>query len=71
MNLKLIIQILIGVVGYGVWAFMAYCDPAQRPDFLKFNIAMAVGTIGLVLRDMKSPAADPAVRPTAAEQVTK
>ncbi len=69
MNLKLALQILIGLTGYGVWAFMAYADPTQRPDFLKFNITMAVGTIGLVLRDMKTPAGDPAPTPT--EQVTK
>jgi hypothetical protein len=47
------IKIVIGVTGYAVWALMAYNDPAQRPDFLKFNIAMAVGTIGLVVRDMQ------------------
>ncbi len=45
----------IGVVGYGVWAFMAYIDPAQRTDFLHFNILMAGGTIGLVVRDMHQP----------------
>ena len=56
MNLKTAIQVLIGVVGYGVWALMAYYDPAQRADFLKFNIAMATGTIMLVLRDMQAPA---------------
>jgi hypothetical protein len=55
MNMKMCIQISIGIVGYLVWALMAYNDPTQRPDFLKFNIAMAVGTIGLVLRDMQQP----------------
>ncbi len=55
MNTRMRIQIAIGIVGYLVWALMAYADPAQRPDFLKFNIAMAVGTIGLVLRDMQQP----------------
>jgi short-subunit dehydrogenase len=68
MNLKLAIQILIGAVGYSVWAAMAYFDPAQRADFLHFNVAMAVGTIGLVLRDMKTPADS---SPTTTEQVTK
>lgn len=56
MCLQNIIKILIGVIGYLVWAFMAYVDPAQRPDFLKFNIFMAGGTIGLVLREMGAPA---------------
>lgn len=63
--MKLVIQILIGVAGYLVWAAMAYFDPTQRPDFLKFNIAMAVGTIGLVLRDMQQPAAVPPPAPAA------
>lgn len=70
MNLKTVFQILIGALGYGVWAAMAYCDPTLRTDFLKFNIGMAVGTIGLVLRDMNAPAA-PAVPPSTPEQVTK
>jgi hypothetical protein len=59
MNLKIIFQILIGALGYCVWAAMAYFDPTLHPDFLKFNIGMAVGTIGLVLRDMNAPAAPP------------
>jgi hypothetical protein len=72
MQLRTVIQILIGVVGYVVWAAMAYFDPSQRADFLHFNVAMAVGTIGLVLRDMKTPAdAGPAVHQTTTEQVTK
>lgn len=61
--MKLAIQILIGLAGYLVWAAMAYADPTQRPDFLKFNIAMAMGTIGLVLRDMKSPPSDAPQQP--------
>jgi hypothetical protein len=56
-NAKLWIQIVIGTVGYGAWACMAYGDRSLLPDFLKFNIAMAIGTIGLALRDM--PAAGP------------
>lgn len=47
-----IVKALIGITGYGVWALMAYLDPAQRHDFLVFNIGMATGTIGLALRDM-------------------
>lgn len=49
------VKALIGLTGYGVWAAMAYADPTLRPDFLKFNIAMAVGTIGLLVRDMQAP----------------
>ena len=45
---------LIGITGYAVWALFAYTDPSQRPDFLRFNIAMVMGTIGLVLRDMQT-----------------
>lgn len=54
MNIKIIFQTIVGAVGYGAWALMSYIDPTLRPDFLKFNIAMAVGTIGLVLRDMRT-----------------
>ncbi|MDB5777628.1 MAG: hypothetical protein JWP38_3761 [Herbaspirillum sp.] len=59
MNLKLAIQIAIGLAGYCVWGAMAYVDPTQRPEFLKFNVLMCVGTIGLVLRDMQSPPPPP------------
>ena len=58
-TLKMIFQIIVGALGYIVWAVMAYYDPIQRPDFLKFNIAMAVGTISLVIRDMSAPGAAP------------
>lgn len=54
MNVKLIFQTIIGAAGYIAWAVMAYLDPTLRSDFLRFNIAMAVGTIGLVLRDMRA-----------------
>jgi hypothetical protein len=57
--IKVIVQVVVGLAGYGVWAFMAWADPTLRPDFLKFNIAMAVGTIGLVLRDMQPPESKP------------
>jgi hypothetical protein len=49
---KTFAQFLIGIVGYCVWAAMAYADPTQRHDFLAFNIAMASGTILVVVRDM-------------------
>lgn len=69
MNIKLMIQIAIGATGYVTWAIMAYLDSTLRADFLKFNVAMAVGTIGLVLRDMQgAPLPPPAttVEPAAA-----
>lgn len=56
MNISLLIKIVIGAVGYCVWAAMAFYDPSLRGTFLNFNIMMATGTIGLVLRDMQ-PAA--------------
>jgi hypothetical protein len=66
LNLKMTFLIIIGVTGYGVWALMAYLDPSVRGNFLNFNISMAVGTIGLVLRDMKSDPTEklPDVRPS-------
>lgn len=65
MNTKLVIHVGIGIVGYVVWAIMAYADPSQRSGFLTFNISMATGTIGLALRDMQNPekpASDVAVK---------
>lgn len=56
---KLILHVLIGFVGYMVWALMAFFDPTLRHDFLVFNIGMATGTIGLALRDMKAAADAP------------
>lgn len=61
MNLKFVIQIVIGMTGYIAWAIMVFLDPTLRPDFLHFNITMALGTIGLVLRDMQSSAPKPPV----------
>lgn len=49
------IKLAIGIAGYVAWAIMAFIDPTLRTDFLRFNIAMAMGTIGLVLRDMAPP----------------
>ncbi len=60
MNLRTILLIVIGVVGYSVWAVMAYLDPAVRVNFLNFNIVMTTGTIGLVLRDMPTTPTNPA-----------
>ncbi|QJD91820.1 hypothetical protein HH213_18020 [Duganella dendranthematis] len=51
---KVILHVLLGFVGYAVWAMMAFFDPSLRHDFLVFNIGMATGTIGLALRDMKT-----------------
>ena len=52
-KLRTVAKVITGLTGYGVWALFAWFDPAQRPDFLRFNIAMAVGTIGLAVRDMQ------------------
>lgn len=75
MNLKFAMLIIIGLVGYLVWGFMAYFDETLRHDFLAFNIAMASGTIGIVVRDMKSssdtPPISPPVTPTAPTYISK
>lgn len=63
MPLKIKLQILLGLVSYGVWAGMAFADPSLRADFLHFNVLIATGTIGLALRDMQSPAAVDPVQP--------
>ena len=70
MNIKYTTLIIIGVIGYLVWAAMAILDPSLRHDFLAFNIMMASGTIGVVVRDMKSgdypkpPPSPPVAAPT-------
>jgi hypothetical protein len=61
MNAGLWIRIVVGTVGYSAWACMAFLDRSLLPDFLKFNIAMAVGTIGLALRDMPPAVSIPAL----------
>ncbi|HEX7642039.1 MAG TPA: hypothetical protein VF472_07475 [Burkholderiaceae bacterium] len=67
MNAALWIRIAVGTVGYSAWACMAFFDRSLLPDFLKFNIAMAVGTIGLALRDMPPAVPVPALSPKTGE----
>ena len=69
MSARLWIQIVVGTVGYIAWACMSFFDHSLLPDFLKFNIAMAVGTIGLALRDMP-PALPVPVIPTLAGDIS-
>ncbi len=59
MNSATVIPIILGTVSYIVWAVMAYFDPTQRADFLKLNVVIVSGTIGLKLRDMQSPPPPP------------
>lgn len=65
MNAGLWIRIAVGTVGYSAWACMAFLDRSLLPDFLKFNIAMAAGTIGLALRDMPPAVPAPTFPPQA------
>jgi len=51
---KKTITIAAGLVGYVAWAVIAYYDPSQRPDFLKFNIGLATGAVALAVRDLQS-----------------
>lgn len=53
MQLKTILQIVVGAVSYSAWGVFAFFDPSVRPDFLHFNVGIAMGVIGLVLRDMQ------------------
>ncbi len=43
----------IGLFGYGVWALMAYLDPAQRAEFLHFTTTAVLTSAAIVLRDMQ------------------
>ena len=54
LKFKLVMLTIIGATGYIAWAIMAFYDPSQRTAFLSFNMTLATGTIGLVLRDMPS-----------------
>jgi hypothetical protein len=48
----------IGLLGYGVWAVMAYFDPAQRSEFLHITSTAVMTTAAIVLRDMQSSKKD-------------
>lgn len=54
---KFWIFVLIGVVGFAAWAFMAYQDASLRADFLTFVKDAVIGIVGLALREM--PTANP------------
>lgn len=43
----------VGLLGYGVWAGIAYFDPAQRGEFLHFTSTAVLTTAAIVLRDMQ------------------
>lgn len=63
---KFYLLLAVGVIGFAVWAAMAFQDPALRPDLLTFVKATVIGLVGLVLRDMPPPSTPtaPAVVPT-------
>jgi hypothetical protein len=55
MPFKTKILIAIAIAGFASWAgIVAYRPDLYLADFLTFSKAMAVGTIGLALREMPS-----------------
>lgn len=52
MTTRLKIQIAMGVTGFLIWSGMAYFDPANRADYLKFIVSVVIGIAALALRDM-------------------
>lgn len=53
MNTKDRFLAFIGLLGYGVWAGIAFFDPAQRAEFLHFTSTAVATTAAIVLRDMQ------------------
>ena len=43
----------IGLIGYVVWAVIAYVDAAQRTEFLHFTILAVTTSAAIVIRDMQ------------------
>jgi len=43
----------IGLIGYVVWAVLAYVDPTQRTEFLHFTILAVTTSAAIVIRDMQ------------------
>lgn len=52
MQLKLAIQISMGVTAFCIWSAMAYFDASLRADYVKFVVSVVVGIAALALRDM-------------------
>lgn len=61
LNVKMIAQTAIGLIGFGIWSFAAYKYPATYlATYMTFVIGAVMTVVGVVLRDMKPPSDSPA-----------
>jgi hypothetical protein len=52
MQFRTVVLIGMGVIGFVIWSYAAYSDPAEQSDYLTFVKGIVVGVAGLALRDM-------------------
>jgi hypothetical protein len=57
MSFRQAIYLVIGIVGFSVWSFMAWIDPTIRGAYLTFVTSSVVTVIGVALRE--SPTIQP------------
>ena len=55
MNAKLISQVAIGVVGFGLWTGVAFTREAYFGAYMTFVISSVTFIAGWALRDLKAP----------------
>lgn len=53
MSFKTIVQLLIGIVGFGIWTFVAfYIKPEMLDSYMNFVVFVVSGVIGHAIRDV-------------------
>jgi hypothetical protein len=53
MSFKVIVQLLIGVIGFGVWTFVVfYVKPEMLDAYMGFVVSVVSGVIGHAIRDV-------------------
>lgn len=55
MQFMTIVKLAMGFLGFGIWTFAAWYDPAMRGDYMHFVTGIVVGMAALALRDMPAP----------------
>ena len=60
MNIKLIAQTAIGVIGFGIWTYAAFSQADKyQAVYMTFVISSVISVIAVVLRDMKTTSDKP------------
>jgi uncharacterized membrane protein len=53
MQFKTIVQLLIGIVGFGIWTFVAfYVKPEMLDAYMNFVVFIVSGVVGHAIRDV-------------------